>query len=492
MEKFCKTVIPSFLTKLWVLVDDAVLDHVIRWSKDGHSFQIVKEETFSNEVLPKYFKHNKITSFVRQLNLYGFRKVIPPPGENTNQEKKVYMEFQHPLFKRGGACLLENIKRKVSTLKIEDDNPYCDEFQKVVTEMKELKDKQSKMDARYAQMKHDYSELCLEITNLRKKYCKQQQLLTQILHFILDSMSGNHTVLKRRKRSLSLISGASDSEWDNQYFHIPEDKKNEAMEILKDGYELVEDKYKSILDRVLPILKDSKKLISPVDQPNGDDGKHPEVSVQNIPINEDSLTIQLDLTIPFLQEQTTEESSEQELKDISLELDHSSQDSVWMNDESDTLCNNILNRDTTYMHHTEDNLVELHSLLHRKSMNYDFDHFSEGLILMKNEEERLLLDTSGEKDKHVTQCKEKSKLFLLDETPICDFGENIQDSNDSLLNDMKNPSNVFSVLHDHDYINFNISDPQEDTINTIENIPLLCMEASGEPFLFLNPLSNIF
>ena len=44
------------------------------------------------------------------------------------------------------------------------------------------------------------------------------------------------------------------------------------MEILKDVYELVEDKYKTLLDRVLPILKESKKLISSADQPGGDDG----------------------------------------------------------------------------------------------------------------------------------------------------------------------------------------------------------------------------
>lgn len=29
------------------------------------------------------------------------------------------------------------------------------------------------------------------------------------------------------------------------------------------------------------------------------------------------------------------------------------------------------------MHHTEGNLVELNSLLSRKAVNYDFDHFSE-------------------------------------------------------------------------------------------------------------------
>ncbi|XP_036029853.1 heat shock factor protein 3-like [Onychomys torridus] len=493
MDQLCKTV-PNFLTKLWVLVDDAVLDHVIHWTKDGHSFEIVNEENFSNEILPKYFKHNKISSFIRQLNMYGFRKVITLQGEKTS-EKKLPLEFQHPLFKKGGACLLENIKRKVSTIKNEDTSLYSNEFQKILTEMQEIRNLQSNMDARYAQMKQDYSDLCLEITNLRKKYCEQQQLLTQVLHCILDLISGNDTGLKKRKRSLSFIPGASDSEWDHQYLHIPDDKKKEAMEIVKDGYKLVEDKCKSLLDRVLPILKESKNLISSEDQPSGDDGKDPNVPILDIPMNEDSLSIQLDLTIPFFQEQITEECFVQDPKDFSLELELSPLDSILIAEQSDTLCNSIMNRNK--MHHTEGNLVELNSLLSRKAVKYDFDHFSESVSLMENEGERSLLEASGEKDKHVKQCMEKTQLLLLDGTPICDFGENLQDSNDLLLDNLKNPSNVLPALCDHNYVAFNISTTQEDTANTIEMIvPQLSEEAREEanafPFLFLNPVTNSF
>ncbi|XP_028630188.1 heat shock factor protein 3-like isoform X2 [Grammomys surdaster] len=493
MEQFRKTVVPHFLTKLWLLVDDAVLDHVIRWSKDGHSFQIVNQETFAKELLPKYFKHNKIASFVRQLNMYGFRKVIALQSEKTSQKNKITFEFQHPLFKRGEACLLANIKRKVPTIKIEDANLYTDEFQKIVTEMQEFRDMQRNMDTKYAKMKQDYSNLCLEVTNIRKKYCEQQQLLTQVLHFILDLMSENHTVFKKRKRSLSFISEASDSESDHQYFCIPEDKKKEAMEILKDGYELVEDKYKSLLDRVLPILTEPKKFISLADQPSGDDGEHPLVSVQDKPMNEESLTIQLDLTIPVLPEQMTEESIEQEPKDISLELDLSSQDSILMKDKPDILYDNIINRDKMNMHHTDENLLELNSLLSTKAVNDDSDHLSESLSLMQSEEENNLLDPSGGKDKHMMQCMEKSELFLLDGTPICDFGENLQDY-DILLDDLKNPPNVISALCDHDYATSNISTLQEDSIENV--IPQLCMEAIEEsnvfPFLFLDPVTDIF
>ncbi|KAH0502475.1 Heat shock factor protein 3, partial [Microtus ochrogaster] len=97
---------------LFFSINDYVL--VFLYYKDGQSFEIVNEENFSNEILPKYFKHNKIASFIRQLNMYGFRKVSPQ-SEKSNEEKKGSMEFQHPLFKKGGACLLENIKRKVGS-----------------------------------------------------------------------------------------------------------------------------------------------------------------------------------------------------------------------------------------------------------------------------------------------------------------------------------------------------------------------------------------
>lgn len=92
---------------------------------------------------------------------------------------------------------------------------------------------------------------------------------------------------------------------------------------------------------------------------------------------------------------------------------------------------------------------------------------------------------------------EKPQLLLLDGTPICDFGENLQDSNDLLLDNLKKPSNVLSALCDHDYVAFNISTTQEDTANTTENIvPQLSAKASEEAsafsFRFLNPVTNSF
>ncbi|CDQ96938.1 unnamed protein product [Oncorhynchus mykiss] len=61
--------VPAFLTKLWTLVEDPDTNHLICWSATGTSFHVFDQGRFAKEVLPKYFKHNNMASFVRQLNM---------------------------------------------------------------------------------------------------------------------------------------------------------------------------------------------------------------------------------------------------------------------------------------------------------------------------------------------------------------------------------------------------------------------------------------
>lgn len=61
---------PPFLTKTYDLVDYPDTNHIVSWSKGNNSFIVWDPQTFAMDLLPRYFKHNNFSSFVRQLNTY--------------------------------------------------------------------------------------------------------------------------------------------------------------------------------------------------------------------------------------------------------------------------------------------------------------------------------------------------------------------------------------------------------------------------------------
>ncbi|CAI9274360.1 unnamed protein product [Lactuca saligna] len=111
VEKTCeltgeslRTIPTPFLTKTYQLVDDSSSNEMISWNEHGSAFVIWRPAEFARDLLPKYFKHNNFSSFIRQLNTYGFRKIVSDRWE-----------FANDYFRRGEKLLLREIhRRKIS------------------------------------------------------------------------------------------------------------------------------------------------------------------------------------------------------------------------------------------------------------------------------------------------------------------------------------------------------------------------------------------
>ncbi|CEH18020.1 Heat shock transcription factor [Ceraceosorus bombacis] len=104
-----------FLNKLRSMVDDPKTNELIRWSDDGESFLVPNQNRFEDEVLPRYFKHNRFPSFVRQLNMYGFHKVPHlQQGALKHDSPQVaeLWEFRNDHFHRDKPELLTLMSRK--------------------------------------------------------------------------------------------------------------------------------------------------------------------------------------------------------------------------------------------------------------------------------------------------------------------------------------------------------------------------------------------
>lgn len=62
--------LPPFLSKTYDMVDDASTDSIVSWSASNKSFIVWNPPEFARDLLPKFFKHNNFSSFIRQLNTY--------------------------------------------------------------------------------------------------------------------------------------------------------------------------------------------------------------------------------------------------------------------------------------------------------------------------------------------------------------------------------------------------------------------------------------
>ncbi|ORY64414.1 HSF-type DNA-binding-domain-containing protein [Pseudomassariella vexata] len=187
-----KIVQTAFIHKLYNMLEDPNIQHLISWSSSAESFVMSPSHDFS-KVLAQYFKHTNISSFVRQLNMYGFHKVSDV--FHTGNPETALWEFKHGNgnFKRGDLVGLREIKRRASRHALVHREPYNSQKptpSQPGTPAEPMPPMPDGSDPRLASIEHNLYEVNARLQrseeNAHYMYIKQQAMMdtvTRLLHF---------------------------------------------------------------------------------------------------------------------------------------------------------------------------------------------------------------------------------------------------------------------------------------------------------------------
>ena len=94
--------VPNFPAKMHAILSRSDLTEIVCWMPHGRAWKVLKPREFEVRVIPTYFEHAKFSSFIRQANGWGFRRLTH--GQDRNS-------YYHPLFLRALPHLCKEMKR---------------------------------------------------------------------------------------------------------------------------------------------------------------------------------------------------------------------------------------------------------------------------------------------------------------------------------------------------------------------------------------------
>ncbi|KAF9082639.1 stress-responsive transcription factor hsf1 [Mortierella sp. AD031] len=236
--------VTTFLTKLYNMVGNPASNDLIRWSDDGDSFIVTDQVRFAKEVLPKFFKHNLFTSFVRQLNMYDFHKVPHlQQGVLMPDSDSEHCEFSNPHFQRDQPDLLHLVARKKASSAANNAKGGQDDLMSsisnsdsvsegrstgrggrggagtkdaltldlghIVQEVNAIKRHQVAISTDLRNIERDHQSLWQESIAARERHQRQQETIDKILRFLASVFSGEkkRAIVPNKKTRLTITDG---------------------------------------------------------------------------------------------------------------------------------------------------------------------------------------------------------------------------------------------------------------------------------------------
>lgn len=182
----------SFLTKFYGILNDEQYKDIIHWNNDGKIISIKNVNKLCEIVLPNFYKHANYSSFLRQLNLYGFYK------KKGALKKEIY--FEHYNLNRNSTE--EQIKEIGQHKRIMKNIIICDKYNNMEEKIVNSSDKEN-LPNKYYIFKYLFDKIeenesnILEFKKIIENYKNINKNLFDKLQFMKVKLYGHSIFLQK-------------------------------------------------------------------------------------------------------------------------------------------------------------------------------------------------------------------------------------------------------------------------------------------------------